>query len=117
MRCWAANPASVTERHVQAIWYDSALRPSGLRTVLGGDVSVVHPGVWNLEAGPDFRHAVLELGRDRRRVEGDVEVHLKPSDWTFHGHSSNPAYGNVVAHVTWYQGEPPADLPPGCVSV
>ena len=117
MRCWAANPAPVTERHVQAIWYDFTLRPSGLRTVLGGDVSVVHPGVWNLEAGPDFRHAVLELGRDRRRVEGDVEVHLKPSDWTFHGHSSNPAYGNVVAHVTWYQGEPPVDLPPGCVSV
>lgn len=117
MRHWAANPASITERHVQAIWYDSALRPACLRTVLGGDVSVVDPGVWNLEAGPDFRHAVLELGRDRRRVEGDVEVHLKPSDWTFHGHSSDPAYGNVAAHVTWYQGEPPADLPPGCISV
>ena len=117
MRCWAANSASITERHVQAIWYDSALRPACLRTVLGGDVSVVDPGVWNLEAGPDFRHAVLELGRDRRRVEGDVEVHLKPSDWSLHGHSTDSAYGNVVAHVTWHQGDPPPDLPPGCVSV
>ena len=61
MRCWAANSASITERHVQAIWYDSALRPACLRTVLGGDVSVVDPGVWNLEAGPDFRHAVLGM--------------------------------------------------------
>ena len=69
----AANRAPITERHVQAIWYDSSLRPAQLRTVRGGEVRVVDPGIWNLESGPDFRHAVLELGRDRRRVEGDVE--------------------------------------------
>jgi hypothetical protein len=109
--------APITERHVQAIWFDSALRPAKLRTIRGGDVKVVDPGMWNLEAGPDFRHAVLELGRDGRRVEGDVEVHLKPSDWTLHGHGDDPAYRNVVAHVVWYQGEPPEDLPSGCISV
>lgn len=109
--------APITERHVQAIWFDSALRPAKLRTIRGGDVNVVDPGTWNLEAGPDFRHAVLELGRDGRRVEGDVEVHLKPSHWTLHGHGGDPAYRNVIAHVVWYQGEPPEDLPAGCVSV
>ena len=117
MKRWAASRAPITERHVQAIWYDSALRPGGLRTVRGGEVAVVAPGVWNLEAGPDFRHAVLEFGRDRRRVVGDVEVHLKPSDWTLHGHANDPEYRNVVAHVTWYQGDPPGDLPSGCASV
>ena len=117
MKAYAANCAPISERHVQAIWYDSALRPKGLRTVRGGDVSVVDPGVWNLEAGPDFRHAVLEIGRERRRVDGDVEIHLRPSGWTSHGHGGNPAYANVVAHVTWYHGVPPADLPPGCISV
>ena len=117
MRHWAASRALITERHVQAIWYDSALRPAHLRTIRGGDVTVVDPGIWNLEAGPDFRDAVLEFGRDRRRVTGDVEVHLKPSDWTLHGHASDSAYQNVVAHVTWYQGEPPHGLPPGCASL
>ena len=117
MRRYAANHAPITERHVQAIWYDPLLRPAQLRTVRGGEVRVVDPGVWNLESGPDFRHAVLELGRDRRRVEGDVEVHLKPSDWIFHRHGDDAAYGNVIAHVVWYQGEPPDGLPAGCVSV
>ena len=117
MKRWAANRAPVTERHIQAIWYDSALRPERLLTIRGGELSVVDPGVWNLEAGPDFRHAVLEFGRDRRRVEGDVEVHLKPSDWALHGHVGDPAYRNVVAHVTWYRGDPPDGLPPGCASV
>ena len=71
MRSYASNCAPITERHVQAIWYDAALRPSELRTVRGGTVSVVDPGEWNLAAGPDFRHAVLELGRDRQRMVGD----------------------------------------------
>ena len=117
MKPYSANRSPLTERHVQAIWYDGALRPQPLRTIGGGEVVVVNPGLWNLEAGPDFRQAVLELGRDRRRVTGDVEVHLRPTDWTAHGHGGDPAYRGVVAHVTWHSGEPPASLPPHCVSI
>lgn len=115
MRRAAADPASLTERHVQAIWYDASLRPSGLRTVRGERVQVVDPGVWNLEAGPDFRGAVIEV--DGRRIDGDVEVHMRPSDWTAHRHDCDPCYGNVVAHVTWRGGEPPGGLPEGCASI
>ena len=117
MRPYAANRASVTERHVQAIWYDERLRPPSLSTVRGETVAVVDPGTWNLEAGPDFRCAVLELGRERRRMEGDVEVHMRPSDWRAHGHGDDPAYGKVVMHVTWFSGKSPCDLPPGCESL
>ena len=108
---------SITERHVQAIWYDEALRPKRLTTRRGSEVHVVHPGEWNLEAGPDFRGAVLEVGRERRRIVGDVEVHLCPSDWDFHGHGADPQYRNVVAHVTWGGGPQPSSLPPGCLSI
>ena len=80
----------ITERHVQAIWYDAAFRPERLVTRRGSEVRVVSPGEWNLEAGPDFRNAVLEIGSERRRVVGDVEVHLAPSDWDFHRHGADP---------------------------
>ena len=115
------NDDIVSERHVQAIWYDAALRPGELRTAGGAPVRVVDPGRWNLEAGPDFRDAVLEIGDDRRRVRGDVEVHVRAADWTAHGHGRDPAYAGVVAHVTWHPGPPPvADdgtLPPHCVRI
>ena len=107
----------LTERHVQAIWYDAALRPKRLVTRRGSEVVVLSPGEWNLEAGPDFRHAVLEIGRERRRVVGDVEVHLCPSDWDFHAHGADPNYRNVIAHVTWGCGPEPTTLPPGAVSI
>lgn len=105
------------ERHVQAIWFDRALRPAGLRTRRGETVRVVTPGVWNLGAGPDFRDAVLELGDARVRVKGDVEVHLCPADWDFHRHGADPRYRNVIAHVTWGCGPDPESLPPGAVTI
>lgn len=112
----------ITERHVQAIWYDRELRPERLYAVgssaaSGGEVRVVDPGSWNLGAGPDFLNAVLEVGPERRRLSGDVEVHMGPSDWDAHRHGDDSAYGNVVAHVTWRCGPPPSSLPPHAVSI
>jgi len=108
---------TLCERHVQAIWYDAALRPQRLVTRRGSEVVVVSPGEWNREAGPDFRNAVLEIGPERRRVTGDVEIHLAPSDWDLHGHGADPNYRNVIAHVTWGCGPVPQSLPPGAVSI
>ena len=115
------NDEIISERHVQAIWYDGTLRPEGLRTADGAQVRVVDPGRWNLEAGPDFLDAVLEIGGERRRVRGDVEVHVRAADWSAHGHGHDPAYAGVVAHVTWHPGPPPVasaeSLPPRCARI
>jgi hypothetical protein len=35
-------------------------------------------------------------------VVGDVEIHLRAIDWTAHGHAADPAYNNVVLHVTLF---------------
>lgn len=107
----------ISERHVQAIWYDESLRPKSLRTRRGSSVVVVSPGEWNLGPGPDFRNAVLEIGKNRERVTGDVEIHLCPRDWDFHRHGSDPNYRNVIAHITWGCGPIPSSLPPGAVSI
>lgn len=106
---------SITERHVQAAWYDRSIRPESLHTSAGERVSVIYPGSWNLGAGPDFRNAVIEVGG--RRMSGDVEVHLRPNDWASHSHGDDPAYRNVIAHVTWSGGPVPQTLPKSAVSI
>ena len=100
------NRPPITERHMQALWYDDALRPQNLRTTDGVPIRVIDPGTWNVEAGPDFHHAVLEVGMARQRIVGDVEIHLHSKDWRAHGHATDPAYAHIIAHVTWYAAPP-----------
>ncbi|MGH8024959.1 MAG: DUF2851 family protein [Limisphaerales bacterium] len=93
------------ERLVQAIWQHQRLRRAELKTVAGQSVRVFHPGFANLEGGPDFRGAVLQIG-DGAPLSGDVEVDLRVAGWRAHGHNRNPNFQNVLLHVVW---EDPAD--------
>lgn len=107
-----------SERHLRCVWFDPSLRPPVLRTHAGEEVLVEDPGRWNLEAGPDFFDAALRIGADRRRITGDVEIHVRPSGWTEHGHAADPAYARIVAHVSYLPGAlPAADLPAGAVQI
>jgi hypothetical protein len=105
-----------SERHIQALWYDDSLRPQCLKTSRGEPVVVENPGRWNLEAGPDFLGAVLLVGRERRRVSGDAEIHIVSNDWKNHGHHEDPRYSDVRFHITWFPGAIDESLfPPGTV--
>jgi Protein of unknown function (DUF2851) len=98
------EPVPVTERLAQAIWFDQRLKRDGLQTTDGRRVRVVSPGWWNLEAGPDFRRAVIAFDDARPRL-GDVEVHLHTADWHQHGHTRDRLYDNVILHVAlWSRG-------------
>lgn len=106
-----------SERHLQCVWFDSRYRPASFRLPTGERVSVLHPGEWNLEAGPDFLNARLQIDPGARQLRGDVEIHVRPSDWESHRHTSDPAYGRVVAHVTWFPGKRPQGLPAGALQL
>ncbi len=92
------------ERHIQCLWADARLRPRELKTSGGEPIVIEHPGDWNLEAGPDFLNAVLLIGKERRRISGDLEIHIHPSGWTQHGHADDPRYANVRFHIVYFQG-------------
>ncbi len=66
-------------------------------TTSGRSISVIYPGIWTHSNGPDFSDAMLEL--DGRLQTGQVELHLKSSDWYQHEHDINPKYEHVVLHV------------------
>lgn len=97
-------PVPISERLVHCLWYDQRLRAGELRATDGRPVRVIFPGWWNLESGPDFRNATVQIGHDPERT-GDVEIHLRADDWFHHGHNRNAAYNNVVLHVVlWESG-------------
>lgn len=107
-----------SERHVQCVWFDPALRPDQLYTRTGERVEVLDPGRWNREAGPDFLDAILRITPEQRCIQGDVEIHIHPTDWEHHGHTNDSRYDRVVAHVTFFPGlGPPKGLPGGTIEI
>ena len=78
-------------------WKHRLLPLHPLATTDGKPVEVIDPGLHNRNAGPDFFNAKVRIG-DTLWV-GNVEIHLKASDWYQHGHDSDPRYNNVVLHV------------------
>ncbi len=82
------------ERVLHDLWRRSA----AARDRGGRIYRIVYPGRPSDGAGPDFRDAVLEMP-DGVRVHGDIEIHVRPSGWTAHGHDSDPRYNGVAFHV------------------
>ena len=78
-------------------WKHKLLPLSGLQTTDGRTVEVIDTGLHNRNAGPDFFNAKVRIGGTM--WVGNVEIHLKSSDWYRHGHDRDPKYNNVVLHV------------------
>jgi len=87
----------IPERLLAKLWKERAARQTGLRTESGQRVRVVYPGRLGATAGPDFRDALLEV-EGLGLVRGDVELHIRQSDWDSHGHGGDPNYNGVVVH-------------------
>jgi len=62
--------------------------------------SVIYPGRTNGDSGPDFRDAVIVS--KSHLTKGDVEVHVKSSDWYSHEHHADAEYNNVILHVVMW---------------
>ena len=84
---------------LQFIWQYSLYRPTGLQTTSGEPVQVIHPGVRNSDAGPDFGMARVCIGSTI--LVGAVELHIRTADWLRHHHERDAAYKKVILHVVF----------------
>ena len=85
------------ERLLHYVWKHRLLPVGTLATDDGQELEVIDPGLHNLDQGPDFFNAKVRLGGVL--WAGNVEVHLRSSDWYHHRHDFDPAYDNVILHV------------------
>ncbi|MBE2289626.1 MAG: DUF2851 family protein [Chitinophagaceae bacterium] len=89
----------MNEKLLQFLWQHSLYNTVGLRTISGEDLVVIHPGRLNRDSGPDFSEARVKVGATT--LVGNVEIHVRSSDWIKHGHDDDPAYKNLVLHVVF----------------
>ncbi len=84
------------EEVLQYIW-KHRLYQEPLITTDGKDVQIINPGMHNQSAGPDFFNATVRIGN--LTWAGNVELHVKSSDWKRHNHDVDGRYDNVILHV------------------
>ncbi len=87
------------EDFIHYVWKHKKFQAHSLNTASGERISVVSVGQHNFNSGPDFFNAQLKIGG--QLWAGNVEIHIKSSDWFLHSHEQDPAYDNVILHVVW----------------
>ena len=66
-------------------------------TTDGMPIEIISTGQHNRDAGPDFSFVRLRIGS--QEWVGNVELHVRASDWKRHRHHQDPAYDSVILHV------------------
>lgn len=101
MHCLVREKARISESQVVRIWQRLLLDRTKLATEKGEPIKIIYPGRTNDDRGADFRDAVIAL--NGRIIKGDIEVHVKSSDWRSHRHHRDPAYNRVILQVVMWQ--------------
>ncbi|PQJ74843.1 DUF2851 family protein [Polaribacter gangjinensis] len=87
------------EEFLYYVWQYQLFYKSKLKTVHNQEITLLKIGVQNKNAGPDFLNAHIKIG-DKTWV-GNVEMHVKSSDWYVHNHENDSNYDAVILHVVW----------------
>lgn len=85
------------EDFLHYLWRTRQFDHHHLGTTDGNPITIIRPGSHNLHAGPDFSDARIRIGE--MLWAGNVEIHVKASEWLRHQHQQDAAYNNVILHV------------------
>ena len=88
------------EELLHFIWNSGTLMKRNLQTHSGEPLHIVNSGTLNTDAGPDFFNAKIKIGTTL--WAGNIEIHLKSSDWKNHKHHTDKKYNNVILHVVYH---------------
>jgi hypothetical protein len=87
------------EELLHYLWRTRSFNQIGLQTAAGQSLQIVNPGFPHKDAGPDFKQSLIKI--DEVTWAGDIEIHVKSSDWKRHRHDDDPKYNSVILHVVY----------------
>ncbi|KQR71107.1 DUF2851 family protein [Pedobacter sp. Leaf176] len=88
-----------SEDFLHYVWQFRSFDNNELKTADGESLKIIHQGFLNKNAGPDFNNSKIQIGDTV--WAGNLEIHIKSSDWLRHNHQSDSSYENVILHVVY----------------
>ncbi len=93
----------MTEAFLHHLWKLKLFNFKTLQTTEGEPLEIIKTGQHNSDAGPDFFNAQVKVASTL--WAGNVEIHVRSSDWKNHSHEKDRAYDNVILHVVYEDDE------------
>jgi len=88
------------EEYLHHLWKNKQIPFHQLKLSTGEDLLIYDVGQHNkFESGPDFSNGKIKIGDVT--WFGNIELHIKSSDWYQHNHHLDKAYDNVILHVVY----------------
>ena len=92
------------EDFLHHVWQHKKFAVTQLQTTAGESIQILNSGQYLQLAGPDFFNAQIIIGN--QKWAGNVEIHIKSSDWYVHNHENDSNYDSVILHVVWEYDTP-----------
>jgi len=92
------------EDFLHYIWLYKKLDFTNLKTTNGETIIILNFGQYIQQSGPDFFNAQIVI--ENQKWAGNIEIHVKSSDWFAHNHEKDDNYNNVILHVVWEHDTP-----------
>jgi hypothetical protein len=89
----------MTEELLHHLWKFRLFDQLELVTTTNDPLEIVKVGDHNQHAGPDFFNSKIKIAETL--WAGNVEVHIRASDWNKHRHQQDKAYDNIILHVVY----------------
>lgn len=89
----------MNEKLLQYIWKYQQFNKNNLTLTSGEEVQVLQQGMYNTNQGADFLKASIKI--NNLKLVGNIELHIKTSDFIKHGHQTNAHYQSLILHVVW----------------
>ncbi len=89
----------MNEALLHTIWKYKLLAQAQFKGSKQENIEVVSIGEHNQDSGPDFFNSKIKI--NDILLAGNVEIHIKTSDWLKHNHQNDKAYDNLVLHVVF----------------
>ena len=87
------------EDFLHYLWKYKLFTSLNLTTTDKEPIEIISSGIQNFDGGPDFFNSKVKIGDTV--WAGNVEIHIRSSDWIKHQHQNDKAYDNVVLHVVY----------------
>ena len=94
-----SQPFRIKEKFLQALWQKKAFNPLLFKDTEGNAVEILDFGQLNTSSGPDFHSA--KIMTQGLIFFGNIEFHVKASDWYLHQHHKQKEYQSIILHVVF----------------